>query len=388
MPESRLPGFHGLDCAGRLDRLEQAGWLNAESRLLLESMAPAGRLDECSENVIAQLSLPLGVVTNVVVNQVPRLIPMATEEPSVVAACSKAALMAGKGGVVSARAGERLIEAHVLFDCDGAPDLCDDFVRDRKEALAAEVARRHPEVAAAGGGLVGLVFEERLFASPGQQYFSMFEITCHPGDAMGANFVNDVAEYVGQEAQTALPGKVVGAILTNVAPGRPARAEAMVPCSALATAEMEGAAVADGIRTLSDWALADRRRRVTHVKGILNGMEGLMTALHQDTRALAAAVWVHAAGQNASIARWWVQGDELIGVLETPIVCGTRGGTGAVMPASALFHKWMAVERAGDLEEVTAAVGLLQNLGALHAIATTGIQQGHMKLHERKRKRR
>jgi len=385
MATSRLPGFHRLDPAGRVERLVASGWLEVEERSFLESSA-AG-LERCSENVVGTLALPLGVATNIAVNGLDRLVPMAVEEPSVVAACSKAALMSRDCGGVSSSAGDRALSAYVLVEFDGDPALCAGFARESRAAIALEVARRHPRLNGAGGGLTDLVFREQSLPGHESGRHGLFELRCLVGDAMGANFLNDVAEQVGREAEAALPLRVAGAILSNVAPGEPARAEVLVPCRALATADMTGFEAASRIARLSDWALADRRRRVTQVKGILNGMEAMMTALYQDTRAMAAAVWEFAIEPRNSITRWVREGEDLRGTLEAPIVCGVVGGTGAVRPTTALFHRWMSVERAADLEEVAASVGLLQSLGALHALATTGIQKGHMKLHERKTRR-
>jgi hydroxymethylglutaryl-CoA reductase len=322
------------------------------------------------------------VATNVLVNGVPRLIPMAIEEPSVVAACSNAARLALAGGGVTATAGERLIAAQVLVDTDLDEEEVAGYLASMESSFVAAANANHPRLVAAGGGLRSVSYAP--LPDQGRK-LGVFQLLCHPGDAMGANAVNDYAEEFAQVLWQGFAGDVQGAIVSNHAPGAPASATTSIPFSALTVGTHPGESVAKRIETLSHWAQADAMRRATHVKGILNGLTAVANALYQDTRALASTLWSHLCEEGGEpVVVWSLQGDSLVGRFEAPVVCGTVGGTGPVMPLTALFYKWMGVTTAKDLEALLAAVGLLQNLAALRAIATEGIQRGHMRLHARK----
>jgi hydroxymethylglutaryl-CoA reductase len=382
MPDSRLPGLHRLNREERLHRLVETGWLDSHDVELFGGEAPLAGLENLSENVLGRVELPIGVATNVVVNNLPRLIPMAIEEPSVVAACSNAARLALAGGGVTASAGERLIAAQVLVNTALDEEQVADYLAGIEDSFVAAANANHPRLVAAGGGLRTIKYS----TLPDEcRKLGVFQLLCHPGDAMGANAVNDFAEEFAQVLGQGFAGTVQGAIVSNHAPGAPATATTSIPFSALTVEDLHGRFVAHRIETLSHWARADGMRRATHVKGILNGLTAVANALYQDTRALASTLWSHLCEEGGEPAVVWsLEGENLVGRFEAPVVCGTVGGTGPVMPLTALFYKWMGVTTAKDLEAVLAAVGLLQNLAALRAIATEGIQRGHMRLHARK----
>lgn len=382
MPDSRLPGLHRLGREERLARLVEAGWLQPDEVALFGAEAPGTSLESLSENVVGRIDLPVGVATNVVVNGVPRLVPMAIEEPSVVAACSNAARLALAGGGVTATPGDRLIAAQVLVRTKWKAERVCDFLDGFAASFVATANKRHPRLIAAGGGLQSV----RYVPLPNdRQGLGVFHLLCHPGDAMGANAVNDFAEQFAQALSPEFPGQVQGAIVSNHAPGVPAAASTRIPVAALAPGPHAGERVAQRIETLSHWASTDALRRATHVKGILNGLTAVANALYQDTRALASTLWSHLCEEGGEpVVTWQRDGDELVGRFVAPVVCGTVGGTGPVMPLTNIFYRWLAVTSAQDLEVVLAAVGLLQNLAALRAIATEGIQRGHMRLHARK----
>ena len=214
----------------------------------------------------------------------------------------------------------------------------------------------------------------------------VFDITCNPGDAMGANFADDIADRLARFVAYMVPGEVMGAIVTNYPLGTPASAAVRLPAALLEWKDMAGIAVAGRVAALSAWARVDPLRRATHVKGILNGVFAVMTPLYQDVRAQAAvtAAWLAGPGKDEEVCSWWVEDDHLVGALRLPLTCATAGGTGPHVKTTALYHRWMGVHNAGELEEILATVGLLQNLGALTAIATEGICRGHMRLHDRK----
>lgn len=382
MPESRLPGLHRLSCNERLSQLVQTGWLRPDEVELLGEQCPGTTLENLSENVIGRVDLPVGVATNVVVNGVPRLVPMAIEEPSVVAACSNAARLALAGGGVDAVAGERLIAAQVLVATDWEESRVRDFLAGITRSFIRVSNDLHPRLTAAGGGLRSVTYRA---LSGSAEPLGVFDLLCHPGDAMGANAVNDYAELLAATLRNDFPGQVQGAIVSNHAPGQPAIATTRIPVAALASQSSAGEAVAGRIETLSHWAQVDKMRRATHVKGILNGLIAVANALYQDTRALASTLWSHLGAEGGGpVVTWQREDGDLVGRFSAPIVCGTVGGTGPAMPLTRIFYRWLGVTSAADLEEVLAAVGLLQNLAALKAIVTEGIQRGHMRLHARK----
>ncbi len=382
MPDSRLPGLHRLSRAERLHRLVETGWLESRDVELFGGGAPGAVLENLSENVLGRIELPIGVATNVMVNGVPRLIPMAIEEPSVVAACSNAGRLTLAGGGVTASAGERLIAAQVLVSTDLDEEQVATYLTGMETSFIAAANANHPNLLAAGGGLQSICYVP--LPNKGRK-LGVFHLHCHPGDAMGANAVNDFAEEFAKVLGQGFAGEVQGAIVSNHAPGAPATATTSIPFSALTIGTLSGAVVAQRIETLSHWARADVMRRATHVKGILNGVMAVANALYQDTRAIASTLWSHLGEEGGEpVVVWSLEEDSLVGRFEAPVVCGTVGGTGPVMPLTALFYKWMGVSTAKDLEALLAAVGLLQNLAALRAIATEGIQRGHMRLHARK----
>jgi hydroxymethylglutaryl-CoA reductase len=381
--ESRLPDFHKLNASQQLDCLVTTGWIEKNELSAIGQTLQSAESRRLSENVIGSLVLPLGVVTNVLVNGIPRLVPMSTEEPSVVAGCSRAALLSRAGGGVVAAAGKRYIAAQVLV----SSTLGDSRMRTLLEPLVSPfrsaMDRRHPRVAAAGGGLDEITFRT---LEGGERGLGVFDIVAHPGDSMGANYVNDIAEQFSDVLSEVLSGRILGAIVSNAPGPADATARVAIPFPALARTGLPGEEVALRIELLSNWATLDKRRTVTHIKGILNGMCGVMTALYQDTRALSCALWMAATRTTPldPIVRWHRDDGCLTGRFSGPIVCGVAGGTGSVVPAVGIFHRWLKVTTAGELEAVVAAVGLLQNLAALQSIAAEGISRGHMKLHRRK----
>ncbi len=382
MSDSSYPGFHRLEPSERLGRLTADGWLDpSEADLLSRELDPA--LDRVSENVVSSVRLPVGLVVNLQVNGNAVLVPLATEEPSVVAACSRAARIAAQAGGVRAVRGERRVGAQVLFRTELSPAEVQEGLDAFLPAFKKAVALSHPQLAAAGGGVQAVTFEPFNGRCPGA---GTFLLIIDPVDAMGANLATSIAEQFERGLSEALPGEGLGAIVTNYPLGRPATATVRIPHDLLATDGMDGRAVGERIEALSRWAGIDEKRTVTHNKGILNGIVGALAALYQDTRAATATLDAHACrkGRVAPLATWELTPDCLVGRFEGPIACGLVGGTGPHRPTTAPLLKLMRVSCVGELEEAVACVGLLQNLGALLAMATTGIMPGHRKLHERK----
>jgi len=390
---------------GRLELLEAEGWIEPSERKVLETdTADLAGLDRMSENVVGFIGLPVGLVTNMVVNSVERLVPMAIEEPSVVAACSRAALIARAGKGVIASGGSRRIGAQLLVRTEVPFKTLRAFINERAKLFASDCRRRHPSVAAAGGGVASIELSNCEMIPDAYVYFLQLD----PGDAMGANLAMDVAAEFGEYLSASLPVEIDGAIVSNFPCGKPAIASVAIPVEALARGALAGRDAAARIERLSKWAMADNCRLITHNKGILNGIEGVLKALGQDTRAASASLMTAALGRACDrgrcltmgrkkkdcescydmfvrpLAVWGVVDDTLCGQFRGPVPCGTVGGAGPFMAATGLFLKLMRVKSRVDLAAVVASVGLLQNLAALHAIATGEILPGHMKLHARK----
>jgi hydroxymethylglutaryl-CoA reductase len=331
-----------------------------------------------SENVIATHGLPLGVALNFRVNRRDVLVPMAVEEPSVVAAASNAARMARMTGGFFGEADPPIMTAQVQLD--GVPAAARAAARleaARGRVLAAGDASI-PRMVERGGGCRDLdvrVLDEALGVLVAHIYVDV-------GDAMGANLVDTVAEAVAGLVQSITGGEVGLRILSNLPIKRLVRARAEVGEEAVG-----GAAVADGIARASRFAELDPFRAVTHNKGFMNGLDAAAVAVGQDFRAIEAGAHAFAAmsGRYRPLAVWERTRDGLAGRAELPLAVGTVGGCTSAHPGVLSALEMMGMPSARELAVILASVGLASNLAALRALASEGIQRGHMRLHERKR---
>jgi hydroxymethylglutaryl-CoA reductase len=370
MPDSRMPGFGRDTASARRRRLVDAGWLSPqEAEVLAAGPSDPERL---SEDVVGQLRLPLSIVPNFRINDQDRLIPMATEEASVVAGAARVGALLRDGTGIRGRPGARRLSAQVLVD-DGDAAA---WLTRRGDALHRELDAGHPALCAAGGGVEGISAR----ALPAGQVLTL---EVRVGDAMGAHAVDRMAEVLGRRWETDHPGgRAVAAIVSNWPVGSPAAVEAEVPVSALARSGRGGDAVAQDILRLCAWASEDPRRLATHLKGTMNGALGVLAAFRQDLRAVDAAVlagvWCDADGVAAP--RWELKGARLCGCVALPIPCGTVG-RGQDDPALVLLRRLSGVVRAGDLEVLALSAGLASNLSALQVLVTEGIVAGHGALH-------
>ncbi len=384
---SRLPGFYKVSVAER--RLLVADVTAADHQDIARSLE-AGGLDEETadkfvENVIGTYSLPYGVALNVRVNGRDYVVPMVVEEPSVVAAASNASRMIREGGGFSAEMDPPLMIAQVQLT----------GVRDRGAAIRRVLAEKEELLAIANAAIPGLVergggardLELRtLGGEDDAMLVAHVLIDCR--DAMGANLVNGVAERVAPRLAELSGGKVGLRILSNLCDRRCVRIRCEVPASALATEDMDGSGVIDGIVNASRFAELDPYRAATHNKGIMNGIDAVTIATGNDWRAVEAGAHAYAArgGRYAPLATWSRRGDGhdvLVGRLELPMALGTVGGTLRVHSAARLSLRLLGVTNAQELAAVAASVGLASNLAAVRALATDGIQRGHMALHAR-----
>ncbi len=383
---SRIPGFYNFDLEERLEEIARRGDLSAGDIAILkgDTSLTLDQADHMIENVVGLFSLPLGIALNFVVNDREVLVPMAVEEPSVVAGASFMAKLVRTGGGFHAdsTAPEMIAQIQVL----DVPDLDSARVKvlEGKDRLLSESAQVDPLLIKLGGGPRDL--EVRIIQDSPIGPFLVLHLIYDVRDAMGANAVNTAAERIAPTIEELTGGRTLLRILSNLADRRLARASCTIPLSKLAFGDYSGADVRDGI--IAAWAFADSDpyRAATHNKGIMNGVDAVVIATGNDWRAIEAGSHAYAArnGTYTSLSSWGCdEGGNLIGSLEMPMAVGIVGGATKVHPTAGVALKLMGVETANQLAEIIVSVGLAQNLAALRALATEGIQRGHMNLHAR-----
>ncbi len=381
---SRIPGFYRLDGAQRLAEVVRRGELGEAEQAALQSGGLEPELAErMIENVVGEYTLPLGIAVNFMINGRDYLIPMVIEEPSVVAGASYAAKLVRIGGgfFTDSTPPEMIAQIQVL-DVADPPSARLELLAHRAElfSMADEI---DPVIVRLGGGTRDL--EVEIVESPvGPMLDVRLIYDCR--DAMGANAVNTIAERLAPRVATITGGRVNLRIISNLADRRLARAWCKVPADALTVEEFPGPTVVERIVEAYAYAVASPYRAATHNKGIMNGIDAVVIATGNDWRAVEAGAHAYAArhGRYSPLSHWGVDADgNLVGSLEMPLAVGTVGGATRVHPTAQAALKILGVETARELAEVIVAVGLAQNLAALRALATEGIQRGHMELHAR-----
>ncbi|MFW5713702.1 MAG: hydroxymethylglutaryl-CoA reductase, degradative [Brevefilum sp.] len=378
--------FYNLSPRERLERVlsemalseSQAAALSGEKSLSLDEA------DHMIENVVGTFSLPLGIARYFKVNGREVSIPMVVEEPSVVAGASFMAKLAlGTGGFfATATAPEMIGQIQVLDLAD--PYLAKFKLLAEKEALLDDAAQVDPVLIKLGGGPKDL--EVRVITESPVGPFLVAHLIYDVRDAMGANAVNTAAERLAPRIESITGGRVLLRILTNLADRRLTRARVTIRTPDLAFDDFSGEAVRDGILEAWAFAVSDPYRAATNNKGIMNGIDPVVIATGNDWRAIEAGAHAYAAreGRYTSLSNWGKDADgDLVGTLEMPMAVGTVGGATRVHPGAKACLKLMGVETAVELAEIIVSVGLAQNLAALRALATEGIQRGHMSLHAR-----
>jgi hydroxymethylglutaryl-CoA reductase len=383
---SRLPGFYNLPLESRRAALQNQSQLTPEEMAALtgEEGLNSVQADHMIENVVGTHALPLGIALNFVINDRQVLVPMAIEEPSVVAGASFMAKLARVGGgfTASTTPPEMIGQMQVL----DVPDLQSARLAllAKKEHLLAEAAQVDPVLLKLGGGPRDL--EVRLVEDSPIGPFLVLHLIYDVRDAMGANAVNTAAERLAPLVESTTGGRVHLRILSNLADRRLARATCTIPLSELAFGEYDGAQVRQGVIAAWAFAAVDPYRAATHNKGIMNGVDAVVIATGNDWRAIEAGAHAYAArnGEYTSLSTWSEddQGN-LVGTLEMPLAVGIVGGATKVHPSARAALKLMGVKTAAELAQIIVSVGLAQNLAALRALATEGIQRGHMSLHAR-----
>ena len=377
---SEFSGLYKLPVSDRVKFVKEFASLTDEDEALLRQAGPLNfdLANRMIENVIAILPVPLGVATNFLINGQDRLVPMAIEEPSVVAAASNAARMARSRGGFSTNSTEPVMIGQIQIVDVPDPQSARFEILKQKDRLIKHANDQDPILISLGGGARDL--EVRVINSAsGKMVIAELLVDCR--DAMGANAVNTMAEAVAPLIEQISGGKVLLRIITNLAVKRLARAKAIFDKE-----QLGGDDVVNGILRAYEFAATDPFRCATHNKGIMNGVTAVVLATGNDTRAIEAGAHSYAArsGHYTSLTVWEKNDEgDLAGTLEMPMAVGIVGGATASNPIAKLAVKILEVKTARELAEIICAVGLAQNLAALRALASEGIQRGHMSLHAR-----
>jgi len=376
---SNLGSFYKLSVDERLRIVQEFSGLSDEEVHTLKTGAlPVPSAQRMIENVVGVLPVPLGIAVNFLVNDKDYLVPMAIEEPSVVAAASHAAKMArARGGFKTSSTEPIMIGQIQLVKCQ-SPRNAEKQILSSKTEILSKANQQDPTLVSKGGGAKDL--RVRILPSlAGTMVIAELLVDCR--DAMGANVVNTMAEAVAPMLEELSGGNANLRIISNLADKRIARATAH-----FSREDLGGEDVVDGIVQAYAFAAADPYRCATHNKGVMNGVVAVCLATGNDTRAIEAGAHAYAArtGHYSPLTRWSQdENGDLEGFIEIPAAVGIVGGITAVHPAAKISLKILGVKTAKELGEVMAAVGLAQNLAALRALAAEGIQRGHMSLHAR-----
>ena len=377
--DSRISGFYKLSIEDRVKKLKEVTGLGDEDLGPLTNPGEVDMsiLDHMIENVVGSMTLPLGIATNFLVNEKDYLIPMAIEEPSVVAAASNAARMAREhGGFSATDTGPNMIAQIQAVDVL-QPDAAKTKIMENKDELLAYANEQDPILVRFGGGAKDI--RVRIFDSK-VGIMLVTELIVDTRDAMGANAVNTMAEALAPRIEKITGGRVILRILSNLAEFRLVRVRATFDKEMLG-----GEEVVNDIISAWAFAEADPYRCSTHNKGIMNGIDSVVIATGNDFRAIEAGAHSYAAMEGYSpLTKYEKTPDgHLLGSIEIPMAVGLVGGATKVHPVARASVKILGVETATELGHVIASVGLAQNLAALRALASEGIQKGHMALHAR-----
>jgi hydroxymethylglutaryl-CoA reductase len=378
--------FYNLTLAERLQRIgEQAGLTSEDLDALSgrDGLEPE-QADHMVENVIGTYALPLGIAQNFVVNGRAVLVPMVIEEPSVVAGASFMARLARPaGGFTAHTTAPEMIGQMQILDL---PNLAEARLRllEKQAELLAEAAEIDPVLKRVGGGPREL--QVRVIEDSAIGPFLVLHLIYDVRDAMGANVINTILERLTPRVAAITGGRVLLRILSNLADRRLARARCTIRLADLQFGDFSAEELRDNIIAAWAFAAADPYRAATHNKGIMNGVDAVVLATANDWRAIEAGAHAYAArsGRYTSLSTWGKDADgNLVGTLELPLAVGIVGGATRVHPTARAALRLLGVKTASELAEIIASVGLAQNLAALRALASEGIQRGHMTLHAR-----
>ncbi len=379
MKSSELSGFYKLRADERLQLVADFAGLSDEETVILSTSGALGELaDRMIENVVGTLPLPVGIATNFRINGKDYLIPMAIEEPSVVAAASNAAKMARASGGFQTSSTEPIMIGQIQITDVTDPTSAKSTLMAAKQAILARANTQDPVLVKLGGGARDIDVRVINTASGTQV---ILHLLVNVKDAMGANAVNTMAEAVAPYIEQITGGRVYLRIISNLAAHRLATARAVFSKDMIG-----GVEVVTGVLRAYEFAQADPYRCATHNKGIMNGIDAVVIATGNDFRAVEAGAHAYASltGHYQPLTSWERNQDgDLVGTIELPVAVGLVGGATTTHPTAKVNVKILGIQTATELAEVIAAVGLAQNFAALRALATEGIQRGHMSLHAR-----
>lgn len=387
-PTSRIPDFYRLSVNDRVRVIHERGMLSSEDSAALtsgEHTLTINGADKMIENVIGVMGLPVGLGLNFLINSRDYVVPLVVEEPSIVAALSSAAKLIREAGGFTVTSTEPILIGQVQVMDVPHPVQARNRLLQHKSQILNLANSLHPKMVARGGGAKDL----EVFLHPNQSgggdilVVHLLVDTCN---AMGANLVNTMCEGIAHLVEKHSGGKVFLRILSNLTDHSLIRAKAVIPVDLLSNDRYDGEQVRDGIIIASEFAAVDPYRAATHNKGIMNGIDAVTLATGNDWRAIEAGAHAYAArgSRYTSLSRFYQNNNgDLVGDLEIPIKVGIVGGPLQSNPTVAVNHRLLGAKSARELAEVMGAVGLGQNFSALRALATDGIQKGHMSLHAR-----
>ena len=382
---SRIEGFYRLSRQERLTRLaDRSGLDQCEVAELAEAVPLSfDAADHMIENAVGVIGLPLGVALNFLINGRERLVPMAVEEPSVVAAASHAARLIRDAGGFFAEADASLMIGQIQLVNVPDFDAAMQQLQAATHELLSEANAVHPNMVRRGGGARRI--EVRALPETACGPMLVVHLVVDVGDAMGANAVNSMAEALSPLIEQKTGGQARLRILSNLADQRLARARCRIPFRFLDAEPFPGQEVARRMEEAWAFAAADPYRATTHNKGAMNGIDAVAIATGQDWRGIEAGAHAYAArnGHYGPLTEWRVHNDTLIGAIEVPLAVGIVGGNLECNPRVRFSLRLLGVESARELAAIMAAVGLAQNFAAMRALVTDGIQRGHMALHAR-----
>lgn len=377
---SDISGFYKLSMDERRKLLSELVNLNQDEIEILNTLGyfKPSEIDTLIENVVGSYQLPMGLAFNFKINNKDYIIPMVIEEPSVVAAASNAARMARKHGGFHSENVKSVMISQIqitqLHDIESAKKL----IRDNKDQILKIANEQDPILNELGGGAIDLELRD-LNTVKGKML--IIHLLVNVLDAMGANVVNTMAEAISPFIEELTKGKIYLRILSNLATHRIAKSKATFDKGLLG-----GSEVVEGILNAYEFAVADPYRATTHNKGIMNGIVALTMATGNDTRAIESGAHAYASlsGQYSPLTKFELDSKgNLVGEIEVPLALGIIGGMTKIHPMARLALKILNIESANELSQVCAALGLAQNVAALRALASEGIQKGHMALHSR-----
>ena len=371
-------GFYKHSISKRLELMES--WLGLSSNSA-DTMLPEAYANQMIENYLFNYHLPLGVAVNLKVNNAEYVVPMAIEEPSVIAAASFGAKLLGN---IQAETKERLLIGQIIMTVQQSMAEIQQIIKENKANLLDIASQASASMVRRGGGPRDIWVEEK--EHPNRNYISIY-LSLDPCDAMGANVINTVLEALSPTMESIIEGEVLMSILSNYQPQAVTIASAKVPFAHLSNDKDEAISLAERLEMASDYAWLDPYRATTHNKGIMNGIDAVVIATGNDWRAIEAGAHAYAVkdGQYRSLTKWQVnyENEMLEGSIEIPLQVGTVGGTLSSHPTAKLALQMLNITSAKVLSNVIASVGLVQNFAAMRALVSEGIQKGHMRMQAR-----